>query len=58
MHRKWRARFVLHEQGDVLDFDRLAQHRIEKGVRDKLGGKSSAPGMASAVSIDGKQAAE
>jgi catalase len=28
--------------------------RIEKGVRDKLGGKSDAPGMASAESIGGK----
>jgi catalase len=27
--------------------------RIEKGVRDKLGGKSEAPGMASAKSISG-----
>ncbi len=28
--------------------------KIEKGVRDKLGGKSDAPGMASAESIGGK----
>ncbi|WP_313958603.1 catalase-related domain-containing protein [Novosphingobium sp. 9] len=30
--------------------------RVEEGVRAKLGGKSTAPGMGSAVSIQGEQA--
>ena len=32
--------------------------KVEKGVREKLGGKSDAPGLASAQSIGGQEAAE
>ena len=40
------------------NIDRETGDKIEAGVRDKLGGASDAPGLASAESIGGKEAAE
>ncbi|HBR36091.1 MAG TPA: catalase, partial [Sulfitobacter pontiacus] len=36
------------------NIDKDTGDKIEAGVREKLGGESKAPGMASAISIGGK----